>query len=437
MSHVLTFDLGTSYFKICLFDEALGLVARKRIAVPVDSPAPGRSELPVPVFCDCLTAGVHDVSRQAGGLRDVSRVCFASQANSFTLLDGNSRALIPFLLWVDERACGMEASLRSLTSRSDFYATTGVAQLDHYFMIAKLRWLHEHQPEIIGRTRRLCGMSDYLVLWLTGNHLTEAGLMGLTGLANIHCLRYWSDAVRYVELPIEWLPQIARAGSDAGRLRSEIAQEWGLPSDCRLIMGCLDQYAGAIGAGNTEPGYVSETTGTVLATVRCAREFSPLAAPDVFQGPAFSPGIYYQMVFSDLSAGLLERYRNQLPDHPTFSELDTLAAQVPAGAEGLRLHPTVLSRNAPVTFDGRMRSHHRGHEVRAIMEAVAVELRRQVDTLCGRDWPSLVRAAGGAARSRLWLQIKSQVLGCPVRAVNSLEPTSMGAARLAQLAADI
>jgi xylulokinase len=196
-------------------------------------------------------------------------------------------------------------------------------------------------------------------------------------------------------------------------------------------MGCLDQFAGAIGAGNVQAGRVSETTGTVLATVRCTDNLATDCNTGIFQGPSFAAGMYYQMVFSDISAGLLERYCNGLPDRPGFAELDDLAAAVPAGAEGLRLNTDVARHFAREMFLNRSEIHHRGHEVRAILEAVAHELRRQVALLCGADWPHVVKAAGGGANSRLWLQIKSEVLGCPVERVDCPEPTSLGAAMLA------
>ena len=218
MSKVLTFDLGTTYFKVCLFDEATRLVAQHRIAVPIERPGPDRFELPVTAFSRCLTDAVHDVSRQAGGLSDVNRISFASQANTFTLLDEFSQPLLPFLLWTDERAREMLAPLEALTNRPDFYEITGVAELNHLFLPAKILWLHENEPDIMSRTRRLCFLSDYLVWWLTGNHLTEASLAGLTGMVDIHRLQWWPEATRLVAVPAEWLPRIARAGCDAGPL---------------------------------------------------------------------------------------------------------------------------------------------------------------------------------------------------------------------------
>ena len=52
----------------------------------------------------------------------------------------------------------------------------------------------------------------------------------------------------------------------------------------------------------------------------------------------------------------------------------------------------------------------------------------------GGALPTEVRSAGGAARSPLWLQIKADVLGVPFRATQCPEPTSLGAAILAEAA---
>lgn len=432
MSRILTFDLGTSYFKVCLFDERLQLVARHSTPVPTTAPEPGRCELRVTEFRRCLTDAVRELARQVGGLQDVISVCFASQANTFTLLDGKDSPLVPLILWSDRRAIGLDEVMQALANASGFYAETGVAQFDHQFMIAKLRWLQSNSPKTVDHTRRICTISDYFTWWLTGNFLGEAGLAGLTGLIDIHSLQYRTRLLSELGIASEVLPSIVRAGNDIGPIRKRVADDWGLSPDCRLVMGCLDQYAGAIGAGITVAGGVCETTGTALATVRCARDFNPLATAGVFQGPAFAPNLYYQMVFSSLSAGILERYRNRLADRPAFDELDRLAAEIPSGSEGLRFNPTAIFDESACMFVGRIAAHGRGHEVRAIMEAVADELRGQVTTLCNTDLPVSIKAGGGAARSQLWLQIKREFVGCEFERVDSPEPTSLGAARLAR-----
>ena len=97
------------------------------------------------------------------------------------------------------------------------------------------------------------------------------------------------DVARF-ELPESYLSDVVRAGTDLGPITAEAARRFGLPPACRCVVGCLDQYAGAIGVGNVEPGMISETTGTVLSTVECADRFARRPAPRCFRGPRSARG---------------------------------------------------------------------------------------------------------------------------------------------------
>ncbi len=102
------------------------------------------------------------------------------------------------------------------------------------------------------------------------------------------------------------------------------------------------------------------------------------------------------------------------------------------GAGGLRLRTSAGLSEPEEVFAGLTPQHTTGHAVRCIMEAVAVALWEQVAAVCGGTTPPAIRCAGGAARSDLWLQIKADVLGAATAATICLEPTSLGAAMLAE-----
>ena len=187
-------------------------------------------------------------------------------------------------------------------------------------------------------------------------------------------------------------------------------------------------YAGAIGAGNIAPGVVSETTGTVLATVRGADTFAVTPGSPVFWGPTAEAGRYYQMVFGDISANLLEAFRNALPEPVDFDTLGELVA----AASGTSL---TLPRDldTPELLDhvrGWAKSEHTGDAVRAIFVGVAETLRDQVAELCGANRPPVIHSVGGAAKSDLWMKIKAETLDVSFRSVACEEPTSLGAALL-------
>jgi len=434
---ILVIDLGTTYFKISLFDREGRLCDCCQITPPKSNERDGFSEINADRFASAVIDGIGQL-HDRGTLADIEAVTFATQTNSFVLLDAEDRPLTPILLWTDRRAAGLETEVRNRSEIPERTRTTGIPEISPQFMVGKLLWLQQQSPEVWQRTKKICLVSDYLTLLLTGRHVTESGAAGLTGLVDIHCGiqggRWWPEMLSQFQIDERCLPEIVRAGTDLGPIDPLAAQRFGLPSTCRHVVGCLDQYAGAIGAGNVEPGMISETTGTVLATVRCADRFATNLGPAVFQGPGFREGLYWQMAFGEVSANYLHRYRNQHSDRPDFEKLSDLAAQTELGAGGLKLRTDVGSTDSKVAFDGMTSEHNQGHAVRCIMETVAKSLRDQVASLSGRSLPEGIRCAGGAARSDSWLQIKADVLGVAMSTTQCPEPTSLGAAILAETA---
>jgi xylulokinase len=427
---ILVFDLGTTNFKGTLFDINGELKALARIPTPLTNTRGVHSEVSVPAF----DAAIQQLAEELRTLAPedyaaIAAVTFSSQTNSFVLLGPSGEAMTPFIIWNDRRAAAISPPLDAFMALPDFYARSGVPGLSPEFMLAKLYWHQEETAEMWERVDRILLISDYLTWRFTGKYVTEAGVAGLTGLIDIHTLEWRDDALALLALERDSLCDIVRAGTNLGTVTPAASEAFHLPSDCQFVVGCLDQFAGAIGAGNTQSCNVSETTGTVLATVRCAGEFSPSNGSPVFWGPSAQPGRYYQMVFGDVSANLLEAFRNALPDSVGFEVLGEEAE----AATGDRL---VLPRNldTPDLLEHvRMwaTGEPRGEAVLAIFEGVAASLNDQLAQLCGASRPEELHSVGGAARSRVWMEIKANALGLPVRAVACPEPTSLGAALLA------
>ena len=113
---ILTFDLGTSYFKFALVDRRGQLVEMCRIRPPLHDERPNIMELDARAFADILVDGVAQLEQRApGSLASVKAVTFATQTNSFVLLDAGCRPLTPIILWPDERAAELEEEYRNLS----------------------------------------------------------------------------------------------------------------------------------------------------------------------------------------------------------------------------------------------------------------------------------------------------------------------------------
>jgi xylulokinase len=430
--NIIVLDLGTTNFKASVFDARGALLVHAQLPTPTRTTENDVREIDVETFRDTVRELLRRLNQASKDItKRAAAITFATQTNSFVLLDQDDDPLSPIILWTDNRAQAHQEEVEGLAALPNFQATTGVPALSHQFMAGKLLWFRAQQPDAFGKTARICLLSDYLTLWLTKQHVSEAGAAGLTGLLNIHTLEWWPVACEKLGLKTEQLPRVTRAGTNLGPINSTVADDLELPNACCFVVGCLDQYAGAIGVGNVVPGGVSETTGTVLATVRHADTFRINPPAGVFQGPAFAPGAYYQMVFGDTAANWLEDYRNDLDDKPSFEQLTAEAAEVAPGADGLSLPADCAPIERKARLIQHATTHSRGHAVRVILETVARALQEQVQMLAGADMPIQIACAGGAARSPLWLQIKANLLQIPMLTMDCPEPTSLGAALLA------
>lgn len=417
---VLVFDFGTSYFKAALVDSAGTVGAVCRHATPVRTDGVKR-EIDPGVFLETVRTMTQTLRDQsANQLRDVRAITFSTQANTFVLLDGADRPLTPLIVWNDARAAGDD-----LTWSDDDRSITGIDAVNPYFSIAKLRAITRTEPALVTKARRLRFLGDVFTHWLTGEHRTDGSIAWLSAMFDVRAWRWCEMLAERYGVRASWLPEVMRCGAPVGRLLPRSAEQLGVPDDCVLVMGLLDQFAGAVGVGNCSVGDLSETTGTVLATVRCTDTFVPQPA-GVLIGPAYREGHYYQMAVSDVSANLLESLRQRTG--LSFEQIDALT-----------IHPSPLHldvgepidalRAKVLAWSGR---ESIGAVVGAVYDAVARALAMQVRTLASEAPPRLLRSAGGAARSRRWLQIKANALRVPVLAPATDEPTLLGAASIAR-----
>jgi xylulokinase len=427
---VLVFDFGTTNFKAAIVD-AEGRMSRvHRVPSPIEHPSEGRSEIPAERFIRAISDAIASLAAgRPNGLSDIGAISYASQANTFLLLDGSDRPLTPFIVWTDERASALSGQFADWAKDPSFVARSGLPVYGHLFSPVKMMWLAQEQP---GAWKKMCRVSllgDYFALWAAGQHVTDAGVAGLSGIFDVPNWRWMDEYCDQAGIPVDALPKVVRSGSILGTITPAFADAHGLRRDCRFVAGTLDQYAGAIGVGNASPDGCSETTGTVLAVVRCADHFAAHADKHVFRGPSADQQLFYHMSFGSVSANLLQHLQNQLPDRPSFESLDEAAR---ADQRKLSLDPSGTPEQMMQQIRRWIGIQNVGDIVGCIYQTVAGALADHVDAVFGNNAaPGRIRSAGGAARSWKWLQVKANRVGCTMIAPSCDEPTLFGAAILA------
>ncbi len=431
MSLLLGIDLGTSYFKVGLFDRNLEIQGLGRVAVRTRVEGP-RRELPTEDFWQCLRSALEQALEQAGA--DPGRIAalsYSSQANSFLLLDRGNRPLTPLVLWPDSRQPDPPPGPRALQERDDFGDITGMGgPLGPGSAVTKLFWWQRQQPERWREAARFLTISDYLSWSLTGRLAGDAGTGALLALLDQRSLDWWEPALAAAGLRRDQMARPLRPGTLVAPLSAEGASRLGLPPGCPLVAGTLDHHAAALGAGLGQAAEVSVSIGTVLACVAQARQYRP--RPEVFHLPGVAPGTHALLAYDNNGAGVLEWYHATQAPELDFKHLDELAAAVPPDCDGLRALPQAHLRPGLTGFEGRRPGHGPGQYARAIMTSVADTLGMLLERLDVEQRPPRAVATGGGAHSSFWLELIRERLKLDIRAARCAEPACRGAAMLAR-----
>lgn len=429
MRFFLGIDLGTSFFKAGVFDETGKMHGLGRYPVKKNSPDGRICELDGMVFWKTLRLSILEAMKEANiSPKQIKALSYSSQANSFILLDEFDTPLTPLILWSDKRIVNEPVQLRELLSVREFLYKTGLGiSPDRHSLIAKIAWFQSQQPLLWKKVRRIMSLSDYLTFILTGNRISDMSTSSMTGLLDVEEGKWWQDAVDIFHIDKKQLSTLLDVGSLAGNLTEKGAGLIGLSPETLIFSGGLDHHMVAIGAGIPYSNNMSESTGTVLACVNYPNEYKPRTGVNIARG--LDDGHYFQMAFTINGTIALDWYRsNYVPDLP-IPELLAMAENVAPGSEGVIAKPCANEYEGLKGFKGVNEYHTHGHFVRAILESTSLSLDELIRKLKGTDTQAVV-PSGGGARSRLWLQIKANMLNRSFLLPDSGELACKGAAML-------
>src|SRR5829696_7267251 len=113
---VLGIDASTTAVKAIAFTRDGRELFQARAAYPLSNPLPGHFEQDPEDWWRALLAALRQVSDQVGAER-IAAISIAHQRETFTLLDEEGRAVIPAILWLDERARPQVRRLSSILGR--------------------------------------------------------------------------------------------------------------------------------------------------------------------------------------------------------------------------------------------------------------------------------------------------------------------------------
>jgi xylulokinase len=446
---LLGLDLGISTVKAAMFTPdgtQVALASEEYMILPEGE----RVEADPEVYWTPIVRSVRRMLTDWGGSPErVVAVSVSSHAETVIPMAADGSPSRSALVWMDNRSQAEANELLQTIGAQRVLEISGQPEIGPIWPVTKYRWLARHEPETLSRTAKLLLPEDYILFRLSGEFVGEHTLWSSSLVLDIR-RKAWSEAMlEFGGIEVDKLPRQAVSGTPVGRVSRQCSQETGLSTRTLVVAGALDQLCAALAAGNIRPGIVTESTGSVLALVATtAQPIFDLQTKVPCHIHAV-PGLYAMLPWNPTGGLTLKWFKDRFAEkqddeakaagRSVYELLSAEAEGVHPGSDGLVMLPHLegayfpeFNNEARAAFFGFRLGHGRPHFTRAIMEAVAFMIRRDLEGInrLGVGAKEL-RVLGGGAKSRLWSQIKADVCQMPVVVPGYSESAVLGAALLA------
>lgn len=446
-------DIGTSGCKAVLFDQDGTLLAKASREYAVDFPQPSWAEQNI----EQVWVLAQEAMREAIALARIHQVAaigLSVHGEAVTPVDQHGQALRPTILGMDTRTAEQNAWLRERFGAEHLFGITGMP-IHTVNTLPKLLWLKQHAPEIWQQADRFLLVEDFLINKMTGRAAISQCLASRTQLYDLRNNTWSEEILSAIGLWPSRLADPCPSGTAIGELRESIARDLGLIKAPLIVTGGHDQACGALGVGLTRSGLASVSTGTA-EVVEVALP-SPVINHTLYEGNIsvyahVVPELYLAMTLNHSGGLALRWFRDgfcepqvQQSAQANTDAYDLMLAGSTAGPTHLLVLPHFSGSGTP-TFDtaskaailGLTFTTTRADLARAILEGLTYELRLNLDLLqAGGVRIEVLRAIGGGAKSKVWLQLKADITGIPVVVPRITEAAGFGAALLAGVGAGL
>ena len=462
MQYLLGIDCGSTMVKAALFDASgkeHAVASRKVEHIYLH---PGWTENDMNALWDGVCEVIREVLEHSGlDPRRIASVTCTGHGNGLYLVAGDGTPARNGIISSDARA---REYIEQWTRENvlDRILPKTMQSLWPAQPNALLRWLIDHEPGTMARTRWLFMVKDYVRYKLTGEAHMELTDMSGTSLIDVGNACYDDEVLETWGL-LPWkhiMPPLRRSADICGTITPEAARLTGLVEGTPVAGGMFDIDACGLAVGMTDESIFCMIAGTWGNNQFISK--TPVADPDMFMTSCYSIDGYYLMLEgSATSAANLEwfitrffesdrellklRAASQSADPPADGIYDycgKLVAQTTPQDSAILFLPYLFG--GPVSLDakgvlfGLDGRQTRGQVMRAVLEGIIFGHRWHVERLlrfCKR--PQTIRLTGGATNSEVWAQMFADVFQIPVEIPAGTELGCLGAAICGAVAAGV
>lgn len=454
---IIGIDGGTESIRVGLFDLEGRLVLARSQAYKTYFPQSGWAEQDPAEWWKALCSATNKLIKDSAvSPSSIKGIGIDATCCTVVFLDKSKRPLRNALLWMDVRSAREARFIADCGHSALKY--NGYGNVSAEWMPCKALWVKRNQPDTYRKADAVCEFLDYMNYRLTGEYV---------GSINNASVRWYYDedqggfpqsfyeAIELEDLVAKFPSRVLDMAVPLGNLTTSAAAELGLKEGTLVAQGGADAFVGMIGLNVVNPGQLAFITGS-------SHLHLGLTTQDFHQKGIF--GTYPNAVIRGLHAveggqistgSIIQWFKSQFlqglekdaaaSDMSIYEFLGQKAEKLEIGSEGLIVLDSFQGNRTPLVDPdlrgaiwGLSLRHRPEHIFRAIMEGVAYGTEYIFRTFreAGYEVTEIV-ACGGATRSRLWMQIHSDVSGIPIQIPEVQDAPLLGSAILAAVASGL
>ncbi|WP_278683185.1 FGGY-family carbohydrate kinase [Paraclostridium bifermentans] len=308
-----------------------------------------------------------------------------------------------------------------------------------------LRWIKDNEMEVYRNIKYVFSVKDYIRYMLTGKAYGELTDYSGNNFINLKTKAYDKRILQLFGIDdiMYSLPQIKKYNDICGYITKEVSEKTGLKVNTMVSGGLFDIDACAIATGVLEDDKISLISGTWNINT-CPSKY-PIVEEKTLMNSLFCKDGYYLLEESSAtSAGnlnvFLELFMNaeinqyKKENKSIYDLCNSMISAVNPKKSNIIFLPFLYGSNtnplAKSMILGLSSNTSKSEVLRAIYEGIAFAHKEHVDKLKRYIKHEIknIRMSGGAANSKIWVQIFADVLQVPIEVVNSSELGALGGA---------
>jgi xylulokinase len=433
-------DLGGSGAKASIYAEDGSSIAASKMPYTFVAPRPDWREYDPQTVLAALMRAIQAVTSTPAVRRDpVRAIGISVAAEAVVPVGADGTPLYNTIASFDTRGSEYLPLLGELLGEEELYRITG-QPLDHLYSLMRILWFRDYMPSVFAKAEKFHLWQELVLARLGIEPALEYSNAARTMAFDIGS-RVWSEPIlRAVDVPADLFAPLVPSGSLVGCVATRQADELGVPSNCPVVAGAMDQSCASLGLGVVDPTLTAVGTGSVEAVDIPLEDREALAAQArhfLYVTP-YAPGGLLGSAHHFTAGSAVEWYRN-LVGATSYDDLYGGRAPEIGAPSSLLVLPQFAGSFVPArdaaaraAIIGLSLSTSANDIARALLEGLVFELRLTMETMEGAGLRvGEVRNGGGGAHSETWMRLKATALGRAIAVPASLDSSSLGAALLA------